>query len=58
MAQLGISTTAGHDIYHNESFPHVFGRHFGAVLRTAGEPPGASLRAVKVVTHRRAQAST
>ena len=36
IAQLGISTTAGHDVYHNESFPHVFGRHFGAVLRTEG----------------------
>lgn len=36
IAQLGISTTAGHDVYHNESFPHVFARHFGAVLRTQG----------------------
>ena len=36
IAQLGISTTAGHDVYHNESFPHVFARHFGAVLRTEG----------------------
>jgi len=36
IAQLGISTTAGHDIYHSESFPRVFARHFGAVLRTAG----------------------
>ena len=36
ISQMGISITAGHDIFHNESFSHVFGRHFGAVLRTAG----------------------
>lgn len=36
IAQMGISITAGHDIFHNESFSHVFGRHFGAVLATAG----------------------
>ena len=35
MAQLGISTTAGHDCFFNESFPMVFARHFGAVCRPA-----------------------
>ena len=33
---MGPSTTAGHDNYHNQSYSHVFGRHFGAALSVVG----------------------
>lgn len=33
---MGISTTAGHDCYHNQSYVSVFGRHMQTVLNVAG----------------------
>jgi hypothetical protein len=33
---MGISTTAGHDNYYNQSYSKVFERHFGTVLAAAG----------------------
>mmetsp|Transcript_97082 Transcript_97082/g.277793 ORF Transcript_97082/g.277793 Transcript_97082/m.277793 type:complete len:436 (+) Transcript_97082:419-1726(+) len=32
---MGISTTAGHDCHHNQSYVHVFQRHMQTVMNTA-----------------------
>lgn len=36
VGMMGISTTAGHDIYHSQSYSHVFGRQMRTVLAVGG----------------------